>query len=110
MCLQVTFLLNNDLIQKNHLDSSDTSTFPELFMNQKATFLVFVSDGNNAINKEIFGCDNDNYNNGFGAVILSVKMSVWRGLALAVPLDCWGVNCYIGQICGEAGRFSWRKI
>lgn len=98
------------MLQKNHLGSSSTVTFTDLYNNQVATFMVFVSDGNNTINKEIFGIDNDNYNNGFGAVILSVKMSDWRGLALAIPLGLWGVDCYIGQISGEAGKFSWSKI
>lgn len=74
------------------------------FLNK--SFLVIVSDGNNALNKEIFGFDNDNYNNGFGCVILSVKIIDWRGFALAIPLNMWGVGCYIGQINGACETFS----
>lgn len=71
---------------------------------------MIVSDGNNALNKEIFGFDSDDYNNGFGCVILSVKILDWRGFALAIPINMWGVGCYIGQINGDARKFSWTKI
>lgn len=71
---------------------------------------MIASDGNNTLNKEIFGFDNDNYNNGFGCVILSVKMSDWRGFAIAIPINHWGCNCYIGQINGIANVFSWSKV
>ena len=97
------------MLQKDHIDSSSTTTFSEFFMNQNAIFFVFVSDGNNTVNKEIFGCNNDNYNNGFGAVILSVKMSMWRGFALAIPIRNWGIGCYIGQV-ENGSEFKWSKI
>ena len=71
---------------------------------------MITSDGNNVLNKEIFGFDNDDYNNGFGCVIWSVKMSEWRGFAIAIPINGWGCNCYIGQINGSAGAFSWSKV
>jgi hypothetical protein len=101
--------LNSDLLQKDHIDSSSTTTFSEFFMNQNAIFFVFASDGNNTVNKEIFGCNNDDYNNGFGAVILSVKMSMWRGFALAIPIRNWGIGCYIGQVENDS-EFKWSKI
>lgn len=102
--------LNNDFLKTNHIGSDSIATFADFYVNQKSTFLVIVSDGNNALNKEIFGFDNDNYNNGFGCVILSVKIIDWRGFALAIPLDMWGVGCYIGQINGDVRKFSWTQI
>lgn len=102
--------LKNDLLKTNNIDKDDVTTFSNFYMNQKSTFLVIESNGNNTLNKEIFGFDGDNFNNGFGCVILSVKMSVWRGFAIAIPINGWGRNCYIGQISGGDGAFLWSKV
>ena len=102
--------LNNDFLKTNHIGSDNIATFADFYTNQESVFLVIVSDGNNALNKEIFGFDSDDYNNGFGCVILSVKILDWRGFALAIPINMWGVGCYIGQINGDARKFSWTKI
>lgn len=110
---QITSLngsLKNDLLKTNHIGKDDVTTFSNFYMNQKSTFLVIESTGNNTLNKGIFGFDDDDFNNGFGCVILSVKMSVWRGFAIAIPISNWGRSCYIGQISGGDGAFLWSKI
>ena len=104
------FLLNNDFLKTNHIGSDDVTPFSEFYTNQESVFLVMISDGNNTLNKEIFGFDSDNYNNGFGCIVFSVKILDWRGFALAIPINMWGCGCYIGQINGEAGKFSWTEI
>lgn len=98
------------MLKTNHIGKDDVTAFSNFYMNQKSTFLVIESTGNNTLNKEIFGFDDDNFNNGFGCVILSVKMSVWRGFAIAIPISGWGRNCYIGQISGGDGAFLWSKV
>ena len=102
--------LNNDLLKTTHIGGDDIATFSDFYTNQESVFLGIVSDGNNALNKEIFGIDSDNYNNGFGCVILSVKILEWRGFAIAIPLNKWGCGCYIGQINGDPTTFSWTEI
>ena len=102
--------LNSDLICQKHVDSSDITPFSNFFMNQESILLVIASDGNNTLNQEIFGIDNDSYNRGFGCTVLSVKISEWRGFAIAIPINGWGCEKYIGQINGGAGKFLWTKI
>ncbi len=102
--------LNSDLICQKHIDSSDITPFSKFFTDQKSILLVIASDGNNTLNKEIFDFDSDYYNGGFGCAVLSVKISEWRGFAIAVPLNGWGCEKYIGQINGADGKFLWSKI
>ena len=102
--------LNSDLICQKHIDSSDITPFYKFFMNQESILLVIASDGNNTLNQEIFGIDNDSYNRGFGCTVLSVKISEWRGFAIAVPIYGWGCKKYIGQINGGNGKFLWTNI
>ena len=98
------------MLKTTHIGGDDIATFSDFYTNQESVFLGIVSDGNNALNKEIFGIDSDNYNNGFGCVILSVKILEWRGFAIAIPLNKWGCGCYIGQINGDPTTFSWTEI
>lgn len=102
--------INSNLICQKHIDSSDITPFSKFFMNQESILLVIASDGNNTLNKEIFDIDSDSYNNGFGCTVLSVKISEWRGFAIAIPIYGWGCEKHIGQINGGDGKFLWTKI
>ena len=101
--------LNGSLISKLVLGQDNTLTSSQILENQTCLIQIVESNGNNALNKEVFG-DHENFNNGFGCVFIFSKTNFWRVSALAFPIAGWGLDILpVGQISG-ASLLKWSKI
>lgn len=101
--------INGSLINKLVLGQDNTLTSHQILENQTRLIQIVESNGNNALNKEVFG-DHENFNNGFGCVFIFLKANVWRVSALAFPIARWGLDILpVGQNSG-ATSLKWSKI
>ena len=92
------------------LDKENTLTSSQQILeNQTCLIQIVESNGNNALNKEVFG-DHENFNNGFGCVFIFIKSNAWRCSAIGIPMSGWGLNeVQFGQLSGD-NSLSWGKI
>lgn len=102
--------LNGSLISKLVLGEENTLTSSQQILeNQTCLIQIVESNGNNALNKEVFG-DHENFNNGFGCVFIFIKSNGWRCSAIGIPMSGWGLNeVRFGQLSGS-NLLSWSKI
>ena len=101
--------INGSLINKLVLGQDSTLTSHQILENQTRLIQIVESNGNNALNKEVFG-DHENFNNGFGCVFIFLKANDWRVSALAFPIARWGLDILpVGQNSG-ATSLKWSKI
>ena len=101
--------INGSLINKLVLGQDNTLTSHQILENQTRLIQIVESNGNNALNKEVFG-DHENFNNGFGCVFIFLKANDWRVSALAFPIARWGLDILpVGQNSG-ATSLKWSKI
>ena len=111
--IQRTFVrqccLNGSLISKLVLEQENTVTSSQILKNQTSLIQIVESNGNNALNGEVFG-EHENFNNGFGCVFIFLKTNSWRISALAFPIAGWGLNILaVGQNSGKSS-LKWSKI
>ena len=105
----VFFDLNGSLISKLVLEQENTLTSSQILKNQTSLIQIVESNGNNALNKEVFG-EHENFNDGFGCVFIFLKTNLWRMSALAFPIANWDWNILVvGQNFGESS-LKWSKI
>ena len=91
------------------LGQDNTLTSQQILENQTCLIQIVESNGNNALNKEVFG-EHENFNNGFGCVFIFSKTNSWRVSALAFPIAGWGLDILpVGQSSG-ASSLKWSKI
>lgn len=91
------------------LGQDNTLTSRQILENQTRLIQIVESNGNNALNKEVFG-EHENFNNGFGCVFIFLKANDWRVSALAFPIAGWGLDILpVGQNSG-ASSLKWSKI
>lgn len=101
--------LNGSLISKLVLGQENTLTSSQILENQTCLIQIVESNGNNALNKEVFG-EHENFNNGFGCIFIFSKTNSWRISALAFPLVGWGLDILlVGRATGNA-LLGWSKI
>lgn len=101
--------INGSLINKLVLGQDSTLTSHQILENQTRLIQIVESNGNNALNKEVFG-DHENFNSGFGCVFIFLKANDWRASALAFPIARWGLDILpVGQNSG-ATSLKWSKI
>lgn len=101
--------LNGSLISKLVLGQENTLTSSQILENQTCLIQIVESNGNNALNKEVFG-EHENFNNGFGCIFIFSKTKSWRISALAFPLVGWGLDILlVGRATGNA-LLGWSKI
>lgn len=101
--------LNGSLISKLVLGQENTLTSSQILENQTCLIQIVESNGNNALNKEVFG-EHENFNNGFGCIFIFSKTNSWRISALAFPLVGWGSDILlVGRATGNA-LLGWSKI
>lgn len=101
--------INGSLISKLVLGQDNTLTSHQILENQTRLIQIVESNGNNALNKEVFG-EHENFNNGFGCVFIFLKANAWRVSALAFPIAGWGLDILpVGQNSG-ALSLKWSKI
>lgn len=89
--------------QENALTSS------QILKNQTHLIQIVESNGNNALNKEVFG-EHENFNNGFGCIFIFLRLNVWRVSALAFPIGGWGLNILLVGLNAGENTLSWSKI
>lgn len=105
----IEFYQNGSLISKLVLGQDNTLTSHQILENQTRLIQIVESNGNNALNKEVFG-EHENFNNGFGCVFIFLKANDWRVSALAFPMARWGLDILpVGQNSG-ALSLKWSKI
>ena len=105
----IEFCLNGSLISKLVLGQENTLTSSQILENQTCLIQIVESNGNNALNKEVFG-EHENFNNGFGCIFIFSKTNSWRISALAFPLAGWGLDILlVGRATGNAS-LGWSKI
>lgn len=111
--IQRTFVrqccLNGSLINKLVLGQDNTLTSNQILENQTSLIQIVESNGNNALNREVFG-EHENFNNGFGCVFIFSKTNFWRMSALAFPIMNWGLNILVVGQSSDALTLSWSKI
>ena len=91
------------------LEQENTLTSSQILKNQTSLIQIVESNGNNALNREVFG-ERENFNNGFGCIFIFSKTNNWRASALAFPIAGWGLNILaVGQNYGESS-LKWSKI
>ena len=91
---------NGSLISKLVLEQENTLTSSQILKNQTSLIQIVESNGNNALNREVFG-EHENFNNGFGCVFIFSKINYWRASALTFPIAGWGLNILaVGQNSG----------
>lgn len=101
--------LNGSLISKLVLEKENTLTSSQILKNQTSLIQIVESNGNNALNREVFG-EHENFNNGFGCVFIFSKTNFWRASALAFPITNWGLNILAVGQSSDALTLSWSKI
>lgn len=101
--------INGSLISKLVLGQENTLTSSQILKDQTHLIQIVESNGNNSLNKEIFG-DHDNFNNGFGCNFIFLKTNDWRVFALAFPLSGWGLNMILVGLNSGSNTLSWSKI
>ena len=70
---------------------------------------IIESNGNNALNKEVFG-NHENFDNGFGCVFVFFKTNAWRCSGIALPMKNWGVNFKMGNGSSHDQPLTWNEI
>lgn len=70
---------------------------------------IIESNGNNALNKEVFG-NHENFDNGFGCVFVFFKTNAWRCSGIALPMKNWGVNFKMGNGSSHDQPLTWYEI
>lgn len=101
--------LNGSLISKLVLEQENTLTSSQILKNQTSLIQIVESNGNNALNREVFG-EHENFNDGFGCVFIFSKTNFWRISALAFPIAGWGLNILVVGQSSDALTLSWSKI
>ena len=97
------------MIRKLVLGQDNTLTSKQILENQTCLIQIVESNGNNALNKEVFG-EHENFNNGFGCVFIFSKTNSWRTSALAFPIAGWGLDILpVGQ-SSDVSTLKWSKI
>ena len=105
----ISSYINGSLISKLVLEKENTLTSSQILKNQTSLIQIVESNGNNALNREVFG-EHENFNNGFGCVFIFSKINFWRASALAFPIANWGLNILAVGQSSDALTLSWSKI
>lgn len=101
--------LNGSLISKLVLGQENTLTSSQILKDQTHLIQIVESNGNNSLNKEVFG-DSDNLNNGFGCNFIFLKSNEWRVCALGFPGNNWGYSMLPVGLTNGADTICWFKI
>lgn len=101
--------INGSLISKLVLEQENTLTSSQILKNQTSLIQIVESNGNNALNRELFG-EHENFNDGFACIFIFSKTNFWRMSALAFPITGWGLNILVVGQSSDTLTLSWSKI